>query len=170
MLSLPFALVGGFWLIWLLGHNLSVASAVGFIALSGLAAEFGVVMLVYLRQAIEKHAPSTDAELPEFHTIDGGHRVFAQNVEKRRLGAINQNMTLAIRPEQVTMTLGTSRPEDNLLRGMVTQIKFRGATSLIEFDAEGLKLETCVMKTGGIKVGDECMLGLPPHRIIILKN
>ena len=117
-----------------------------------------------------RRVSKNDAELPEFHTIDGGHRIFAQNIEKRKLGAINENMTLAIRPEQVTMTLGTSRPEDNLLRGVVTQIKFRGATSLIEFDAEGLKLETCVMKTGGIKVGDECMLGLPPHRIIILKN
>ena len=63
MLTLPFALVGGFWLIWLLGHNLSVAGAVGFIALAGLAAEFGVVMLVYLRHAIEKHAPATDAAL-----------------------------------------------------------------------------------------------------------
>ena len=63
MLTLPFALVGGFWLIWLLGHNLSVASAVGFIALAGLAAEFGVVMLVYLRHAIDKHGPKTDAEL-----------------------------------------------------------------------------------------------------------
>ena len=63
MATLPFALVGGFWLIWLLGHNLSVASAVGFIALAGLAAEFGVVMLVYLRHAIEKHAPKTDQEL-----------------------------------------------------------------------------------------------------------
>jgi Cu(I)/Ag(I) efflux system membrane protein CusA/SilA len=57
MLTLPFALIGGFWLTWLLGHNLSVASAVGFIALAGLAAEFGVVMLVYLRQSIERHAP-----------------------------------------------------------------------------------------------------------------
>ena len=63
MLTLPFALVGGFWLIWLLGHNLSVAGAIGFIALSGLAAEFGVVMLVYLRHAIDKHSPGTDAAL-----------------------------------------------------------------------------------------------------------
>ena len=63
MLTLPFALIGGFWLIWLLGHNLSVAGAIGLIALSGLAAEFGVVMLVYLRQAIERHAPATDAGL-----------------------------------------------------------------------------------------------------------
>jgi Cu(I)/Ag(I) efflux system membrane protein CusA/SilA len=61
--TLPFALVGGFWLIWLLGHNLSVAGAIGFIALAGLAAEFGVVMLVYLRQAIDKHRPGTAAEL-----------------------------------------------------------------------------------------------------------
>jgi Cu(I)/Ag(I) efflux system membrane protein CusA/SilA len=52
MLSLPFALVGGFWLIYLLGYNLSVAVAVGFIALAGVAAEFGVVMLIYLDNAL----------------------------------------------------------------------------------------------------------------------
>jgi len=55
MLSLPFALVGGFWLIYLLGYNLSVAVAVGFIALAGVAAEFGVVMLVYLDNALKEH-------------------------------------------------------------------------------------------------------------------
>jgi Cu(I)/Ag(I) efflux system membrane protein CusA/SilA len=53
LLSLPFALIGGIWLIFLLGHAVSVATAVGFIALAGLAAEFGVVMLVYLDHAIE---------------------------------------------------------------------------------------------------------------------
>jgi Cu(I)/Ag(I) efflux system membrane protein CusA/SilA len=53
MLSLPFSLVGGFWLLYLLGYNMSVAVAVGFIALAGVAAEFGVVMLVYLDNALE---------------------------------------------------------------------------------------------------------------------
>jgi len=52
MLSLPFALVGGFWFVYLLGYHLSVAVAVGFIALAGVAAEFGVVMLVYLDNAL----------------------------------------------------------------------------------------------------------------------
>jgi Cu(I)/Ag(I) efflux system membrane protein CusA/SilA len=52
MVTLPFALIGGFWTLYLLGHNLSVAGAVGFIALAGLAAEFGVVMLLYLRSAL----------------------------------------------------------------------------------------------------------------------
>ena len=52
MATLPFALVGGFWFIYLLGYNLSVASAVGFIALGGVAAEIGVVMLVYVNQAV----------------------------------------------------------------------------------------------------------------------
>jgi Cu(I)/Ag(I) efflux system membrane protein CusA/SilA len=52
MLSLPFALVGGFWLMWWLGFNLSVAVAVGFIALAGVAAETGVVMLIYLDSAL----------------------------------------------------------------------------------------------------------------------
>ena len=51
MLSVPFALVGGVWLLWLLEYNLSVAVAVGFIALAGVAAETGVVMLIYLEQA-----------------------------------------------------------------------------------------------------------------------
>jgi Cu(I)/Ag(I) efflux system membrane protein CusA/SilA len=51
MLSVPFALVGGVWLMWLLGYNMSVAVAVGFIALAGVAAETGVVMLIYLDHA-----------------------------------------------------------------------------------------------------------------------
>ena len=53
MATLPFALAGGVWLLWMLGHHLSVASAVGFIALAGVAAEFGVIMLLYLKQAWE---------------------------------------------------------------------------------------------------------------------
>jgi len=52
--TLPFALVGGLWLLYLLGYNLSIASGVGFIALAGVAAEFGVVMLIYLDNAIHK--------------------------------------------------------------------------------------------------------------------
>jgi Cu(I)/Ag(I) efflux system membrane protein CusA/SilA len=54
MLSVPLALVGGLWLIWLLGHAVSVATIIGFIALAGVAAEFGVVMLLYLRQAWDR--------------------------------------------------------------------------------------------------------------------
>ena len=54
MLSVPFALVGGIWLMWWLGYNMSVAVAVGFIALAGVAAETGVVMLIYLDQAWEE--------------------------------------------------------------------------------------------------------------------
>ncbi|RYU58147.1 efflux RND transporter permease subunit [Methylolobus aquaticus] len=54
MLSLPFSLVGGVWLMYALGYNLSVAVAVGFIALAGVAAETGVVMLIYLDQALER--------------------------------------------------------------------------------------------------------------------
>jgi Cu(I)/Ag(I) efflux system membrane protein CusA/SilA len=69
MLSLPFALVGGVWLMWLLHYNLSVAVAIGFIALAGVAAETGVIMLVYLDHAwearrAEGHTPGR-AELAE---------------------------------------------------------------------------------------------------------
>jgi len=58
MATLPLALVGGIWLMYLLGYNMSIASAVGFIALGGVAAEFGVVMLVYVNQAVAKRALS----------------------------------------------------------------------------------------------------------------
>jgi Cu(I)/Ag(I) efflux system membrane protein CusA/SilA len=53
--TLPLALGGGLWLLYLLGYNLSVAVGVGFIALSGVAVEIGVVMLVYLNQALQRH-------------------------------------------------------------------------------------------------------------------
>ncbi len=53
--TLPFSLIGGVWLLYLLGYNLSVAGAVGFIALAGVAAEFGVIMVLYLNQAIARH-------------------------------------------------------------------------------------------------------------------
>jgi len=68
MASLPFALVGGFWLIFALDYNMSVAVGVGFIALAGVAAEFGVIMLVYLDNALkarEQAGPLTMAALRE---------------------------------------------------------------------------------------------------------
>jgi copper/silver efflux system protein len=56
MATLPFSLVGGYWLMYLLGYNMSIASAVGFIALGGVASEIGVVMLVYINQAVTARA------------------------------------------------------------------------------------------------------------------
>ncbi len=68
MLSLPFALVGGIWFVWLLGYNWSVAVAVGFIALAGVAAETGVVMLIYLDHAWEaRHAEGRRPGLRELY-------------------------------------------------------------------------------------------------------
>jgi Cu(I)/Ag(I) efflux system membrane protein CusA/SilA len=64
MLSVPFALVGGVWLLWLLDYNLSVAVAVGFIALAGVAAETGVVMIIYLEKAWQDKLAECAAPLP----------------------------------------------------------------------------------------------------------
>ncbi|MGO4336999.1 efflux RND transporter permease subunit [Labrys sp. KB_33_2] len=83
MLSLPFALVGGIWLMWWLGFNMSVAVAVGFIALAGVAAETGVVMLIYLQQALAevkaersgKEQPFTRADLREAIMLGAVERV-----------------------------------------------------------------------------------------------
>ncbi len=61
--SLPFAALGGIWLVHWLGFDLSVAVAAGFILLLGLAAEFAVVMLMYIREAVDRHAPTTAAGL-----------------------------------------------------------------------------------------------------------
>ena len=63
MLSVPFALLGGVWLLYFYGVNLSLAVAIGFIALAGVAIEFGIVMLIYLNEAINKSAPQTNEEL-----------------------------------------------------------------------------------------------------------
>jgi Cu(I)/Ag(I) efflux system membrane protein CusA/SilA len=65
MATLPFALIGGFWYIYLLGHAVSIATTVGFIALAGVAAEFGVVMLIYLKQAWETRLASGHPATPE---------------------------------------------------------------------------------------------------------
>ncbi len=59
--TLPFALTGGIWTLWLLGFNQSVATGVGFIALAGVSAEFGVVMLIYLKHALEERGADPDA-------------------------------------------------------------------------------------------------------------
>jgi Cu(I)/Ag(I) efflux system membrane protein CusA/SilA len=64
MATLPFALTGGVWMLYLLGYNQSVATGVGFIALAGVAAEFGVVMLIYLKHALAERGPNpTRAEV-----------------------------------------------------------------------------------------------------------
>jgi Cu(I)/Ag(I) efflux system membrane protein CusA/SilA len=85
--TLPFALAGGFWLLWLLGHNVSVASGVGFIALAGVAAEFGVVMLLYLKQAWEERARAGRTE------------------EADLLDAIRDGAVLRVRPKAMTVAV-----------------------------------------------------------------
>ena len=62
MATLPFAFTGGLWLLYAMGLNQSIATAVGFIALAGVSAEFGVVMLIYLKQALEARGDKPDAE------------------------------------------------------------------------------------------------------------
>ncbi|MGB5584705.1 MAG: efflux RND transporter permease subunit, partial [Gammaproteobacteria bacterium] len=76
--TLPLALVGGFWLLYLLGYNLSVAVGVGFIALAGVAVEIGVIMLVYLNLALKQHRDTVEqkggqltAEEVRLAVIDG---------------------------------------------------------------------------------------------------
>jgi Cu(I)/Ag(I) efflux system membrane protein CusA/SilA len=84
MLSLPFALVGGIWLMWWLGFNLSVAVVVGFIALAGVAAETGVVMLIYLNHALEEVRARRDAEGRELTRRDLYDAIMVGAVERVR--------------------------------------------------------------------------------------
>ncbi len=69
--TLPFALTGGVWLLYLLGYNQSVATAVGFIALAGIAAEFGVVMMIYLKHALAAKGADPSAADVEAAVHDG---------------------------------------------------------------------------------------------------
>ncbi|WP_413989761.1 efflux RND transporter permease subunit [Labrys okinawensis] len=84
MLSLPFALVGGLWLMWWLGFNLSVAVVVGFIALSGVAAETGVVMLMYLDQALNELRMERQAAGRTFTRADLNDAIMLGAVERVR--------------------------------------------------------------------------------------
>jgi Cu(I)/Ag(I) efflux system membrane protein CusA/SilA len=85
--TLPFALAGGVWLLWILGHNVSVASGVGFIALAGVAAEFGVIMLIYLKHAWEDR-------------VRAGH-----TSEADLLDAIREGAVLRVRPKAMTVAV-----------------------------------------------------------------
>jgi copper/silver efflux system protein len=84
MLSLPFALVGGVWLMWWLGFNTSVAVAVGFIALAGVAAETGVIMLIYLDHALSEAKARCEAEGREFSAADLRAAIMVGAVERVR--------------------------------------------------------------------------------------
>ena len=84
MLSVPFALVGGVWLMWWLGYNLSVAVAVGFIALAGVAAETGVVMLIYLDHALQRIKTEREAAGQRLERTDLYAAVMEGAVERVR--------------------------------------------------------------------------------------
>jgi Cu(I)/Ag(I) efflux system membrane protein CusA/SilA len=84
MLSLPFALVGGLWLMWWLGFNLSVAVAVGFIALAGVAAETGVIMLIYLDHALTDQKAKAARESRAFNREDLQAAIMEGAVERVR--------------------------------------------------------------------------------------
>jgi Cu(I)/Ag(I) efflux system membrane protein CusA/SilA len=84
MLSVPFALVGGAWLMWWLGYNMSVAVAVGFIALAGVAAETGVVMLIYLDQALKERLTRCQQDGRSFTRDDLRAAIIAGAVERVR--------------------------------------------------------------------------------------
>lgn len=88
MLTVPFAIIGGFWFVWFLGHAVSVATAVGFIALAGLAAEFGVVMLVYLRNALDGR-------------LEAGRPLTKELI----LDAIREGAVLRVRPKAMTVAV-----------------------------------------------------------------
>lgn len=95
MLSLPFALVGGLWLMWWLQFNLSVAVAVGFIALAGVAAETGVVMLIYLDHALQTRTRAAQREARALGRAD----LYAAIIE----GAVDR-----VRPKMMTVVAITA--------------------------------------------------------------
>jgi len=88
MFMLPFSLIGGLWLVWLLGHHVSVATVVGFIALAGLAAEFGVVMMIYLDHALGRRAVA-GVPLAEDALVE----------------AIHEGAVLRVRPKAMTVAV-----------------------------------------------------------------
>lgn len=117
-----------------------------------------------------RRTSSSKAEVPEFQTIAGGHNLLAGRTEKARLGALNRNIRLAIRPEHISIAFGASFPDDNLIKAVVKQVRFLGPSTLVSLDAGGLGLEALVMRLVGLEPGGECMLGLPPDRIMVFAD
>lgn len=113
---------------------------------------------------------SSKADMQEYQTTIGNHRLFARRAELSVLGPLNQNTGLAIRPEYVSISFGASFPEDNLLRAVVSDVRFLGPTTLVSLDAGGLLIEAIVLRLVGLDVGEECLVGLPPDRIQILSK
>ena len=113
---------------------------------------------------------SGNSELREFQTNEGAHRIFTDKKLNAGDARTGENFTLAIRPENVSLSFGASFPEDNLLRAEVTHVEFQGATTLIALDAQGLKLKALVLRLVGLQTGDECMVGLPPDRILVFQS
>ena len=107
MLSVPFALVGGLWLMWWLGFNLSVAVAVGFIALAGVAAETGVVMLIYLDSAFRELRTEREAEGRPFTRDDLYAAIMKGAVERVR----PKMMTVAAIMAGSCRSCGATAPE-----------------------------------------------------------
>jgi ABC-type Fe3+/spermidine/putrescine transport system ATPase subunit len=119
---------------------------------------------------IARRLTSNKADIPEFQTLVGEHRVFTARTDKNSLGTLTQNVCLAIRPEHISISFGASFPEDNLLKATISEIHYKGATTLIKLNADGLFLEALVLRLVGLNIGDECMVGLPPDRIMVLKD
>lgn len=132
---------------------------------------YGVASIAGRNNLFEaRRVTSSKVENPQFQTIEGSHKLTIQKVAKRFLGALNQNVSLGIRPEHISISFGASFPEDNLIKAIITGVQFLGSTTLVELDANGLKLKVLVLRLVGLKAGDECMLGLPPDRIAIYKD
>jgi len=110
---------------------------------------------------------SSKADVPEFQSIKGSHILRTKKFERSELGALNQNVLFGIRPEHISISTGASFPEDNLLKAVITDVKFLGPSTLVMLDANGLTIQALVMRLVGLRPGDECMVGLPPDRLMI---
>ncbi|HEX8249086.1 MAG TPA: ABC transporter ATP-binding protein [Pyrinomonadaceae bacterium] len=108
--------------------------------------------------------------IPEFQTLTGDHRLQTGKMERIALGTITSDVTLMIRPEHISISFGASFPEDNLLKAKIVGVQYCGATTRVKLDAGGLMLEALVLRLVGLNLGDECLVGLPPDRILVLKR
>ncbi len=119
---------------------------------------------------LARRVSSNKSETPEFVTFDGEHRLFTKKISKKDPGATNQDVNLTIRPEHISISFGASFPEDNLLKAEIIDIDYLGATTLLKLNANGLILKALVLRLVGLNIGDKCMVGLPPDRILVLKD
>lgn len=130
-----------------------------------------VAALLGRNNLIRARLLGADADgLWEFQTVDGDRRLSVEANDRQISETLGRVVTLAIRPENLALTLESASPENNLLKAVVTEARYFGGAVRLILDADRLPLEAVISPLENLKVGDVCTVNLPPNRFSVLRD